>query len=98
MHKKPQKQQGRATKGKQARATVASRRKGWAGEWRQGRATKGKCICSRIRMDEFNHYIKKVMRAKEMAHYCLPALINDKPDTCIIMPGQIQGDSRQPLT
>ena len=53
-------------------------------------------LCSRIRMKEFNQYItngyayrKNFPGAtpKDIAHYCLPTLIDDKPDTCIIHVG-----------
>ena len=53
-------------------------------------------LCNRIRMKEFNQYITNGYAyhknfpgatSKDIAHYCLPALIDDKPDMCIIHVG-----------
>ena len=53
-------------------------------------------ICSRIQMKEFNTFVNNGYAyrksfpgatPKELAHYCIPTLLEDKPDTCIINVG-----------
>ena len=50
-------------------------------------------MCSRIKMKEFNSYTKNgyayrktfpSATVNELAHYCIPTLLEDKPDTVII--------------
>jgi hypothetical protein len=55
-------------------------------------------ICSRIRINEFNYYVKngrasmKVFPGsipKEMLEYCIPSLRDKIPDTCVLSSGVV---------